>query len=228
MTRATTKEVAVMFTRKIIVNQHERVLVYRDGRFERVLVPGRHALQRRSQAVPVDMRERLVTLAPQEVLTSEGVTVRVTASLVWRVVDPVPFHEVSADPENSLYLAAQIGLREALAGLDVDTVLTSGRREVGGAVTSAAAAVGQPLGIEVVEAVLKDVLLPPDLRSAYAELVSARQRGKAQLEAARAETAALRSLANGAKLLDEHPGLARLRLVQALPHGSSVKVTLDD
>ena len=51
--------------------------------------------------------------------------------------------------------------------------------------------------------------------------MTARQRGQAKLEAARAETAALRSLANGAKLLDEHPALARQRLVQALPPGAS-------
>jgi hypothetical protein len=76
--------------------------------------------------------------------------------------------------------------------------------------------------------VVKDVILPPELRSAYAELVTSRTRGQAQLEAARAETAALRSLANGAKLLDAHPALARLRLVQALPYGSTLKVALDD
>jgi hypothetical protein len=76
--------------------------------------------------------------------------------------------------------------------------------------------------------VVKDVILPPELRSAYAELVTAKTRGQAQLEAARAETAALRSLANGAKLLDEHPALARLRLVQALPYGSTLELTVGD
>jgi hypothetical protein len=69
------------------------------------------------------------------------------------------------------------------------------------------------------------VILPPELRSAYAELATARTRGQAKLEAARAETAALRSLANGAKLLDEHPALARQRLVEALPPGARVKLT---
>ena len=75
---------------------------------------------------------------------------------------------------------------------------------------------------------VKDVILPHELRAAYAELVTTRTHGQAQLEAARAETAALRSLANGAKLLDDHPALARLRLVQALPHGSTLKVALPD
>ena len=215
-----------MFLRKIIVRSHERVLAYRDGRVERVLNPGRHRRRTRTTLVRVDVRDRIVTLAPQDVLTSDGVSLRVTAALVWSVTDPVAFREKSESPDGVVYLAAQIGLREALAGLDVDTVLTSGRRSVAENVTSTAAAAGQSVGITVREAVLKDVLLPPDLRTAYAQLVSARHRGKAQLEAARAETAALRSLANGAKLLDEHPGLAKLRLVQALPAGSSLKITL--
>ena len=75
---------------------------------------------------------------------------------------------------------------------------------------------------------MKDVILPLDLRSAYAEQVTARARGQARLEAARAETAALRSLANGAKLLDQHPALARLRLVESLPPGSTLELTTGD
>lgn len=215
-----------MVSRRITVGAHERVLAYRDGRLDRVLGPGRHGRRVRTELVRVDVRERIATLAPQEVLTSDGVSLRVTAAVVWGVTDPLAFHETSACPEGVVYLAAQLGLREALASLDVDGVLTGGRRAAAESVTVAAAAAGRSVGIGVREAVLKDVLLPAELRAAYAELVSARQRGKAQLEAARAETAALRSLANGARLLDEHPGLARLRLVQALPPGSSLRVTL--
>jgi uncharacterized membrane protein YqiK len=74
----------------------------------------------------------------------------------------------------------------------------------------------------VLAVVVKDVLLPAELRAAFAEAVVVRRRGQAQLEAARAETAAMRSLANAAKLLDEHPALARLKLVQALPPGAKV------
>ncbi|MFT4010122.1 MAG: slipin family protein [Nocardioidaceae bacterium] len=213
---------------KFTVPAYERVLAYRDGRLVRVLGPGRHRRRTRTELVRVDMRERIVTLAPQEVLASDGVSLRVTAAVVWSVADPVAFHEVSREPDAVVYLAAQLGLREALAGLDVETVLTTGRREIVAAVTSAAAMAGESVGIAVREAVLKDVMLPHEVRTAYADLVAARQRGKAQLESARAETAALRSLANGAKLLDDHPALAQLRLVQALPYGSSLRITLGE
>jgi len=43
---------------------------------------------------------------------------------------------------------------------------------------------------------------------------------------ARAETAALRALANAGKLLDAHPALAQLRLVQQIPYGSRVVLAL--
>lgn len=215
-----------MLRTKITVDQHERVLAYRDGRLERVLGPGRHQRRSRTELVRIDMRERLVGLAPQEVLTADGVSLRVTAAMVWSVSEPVAFHERSASPDAVVYLAAQLGLREALATLDVDAILTTGRREVAEAITSAAAAAGEPVGITVREALVKDVILPPELRAAYNELVSARQRGKAQLEAARAETAALRSLANSAKLLDEHPALARMRLVQAAS-GTMLSLSID-
>jgi len=52
------------------------------------------------------------------------------------------------------------------------------------------------------------------------------RRGAAQLESARAETAALRALANAGKLLDAHPALAQLRLVQQIPCGSRVVLAM--
>jgi len=210
----------------LTVDAQESVLEYRDGKLVRVLEPGRYRLRSRTKHVRVTRRERLGQTAPQDVLTADGVSLKVTAAYVWSVSDAVTFYEASGNPDAVVYLAVQVALREALAGLEVDAVLTTGRRTVAESGTSAAAAAGVEVGVAVREVVLKDVILPPELRAAYAELVSARQKGKAQLEAARAETAALRSLANGAKLLDEHPALAQLRLVQALPYGSQLKVTL--
>jgi len=134
---------------------------------------------------------------------------------------------VPPDPHGVVYLAVQVALRDALVDVPVEEAVRSVRRDLGSTLSAAARRAGEPVGLDVREVVVKDVILPADLRSAYAELVSARTRGQAQLEAARAETAALRSLANGAKLLDEHPALARLRLVQALPPGSSVQLGRD-
>lgn len=213
-----------LFRTTITVQAGERALEYVDGTCTRVLEPGRHRLARRAQVRRVLVLDRVETTAPQEVLTADGVGARVTVAVRWAVGDARRFVETAAEPLALVYLAVQVALREALADLTAEDVARRARRTVGEAVTEAARAAAEPLGVVVHGTVVKDVILPHELREAYAALASARTRGQAQLEVARAETAALRSLANGAKLLDDHPGLARLRLVQALPPGSRVEL----
>jgi regulator of protease activity HflC (stomatin/prohibitin superfamily) len=203
-------------------------LRYRHGVLEQVLPAGRHRRLRGQRLVVLDLRERLAQIAPQEVLTSDGVSIRVSAVVRWAVGDPVGFAEISDDPAATVYLAAQIALRDALASLTADEVVGRGATLPSARITAATAEVARRVGAEVVEVVVKDVIVPVELRAAAAELATARRRGEAQLEAARAETAALRSLANGAKLLDAHPALARLRLVQSAPPGTRIVLGVPD
>jgi hypothetical protein len=60
-------------------------------------------------------------------------------------------------------------------------------------------------------------------------VVAAKQQGLAALERARGESAAVRNLANAAQLVEKHPGIMRLRLLQAVESGSGnrIVVTLD-
>ena len=189
-----------------------------------MLGPGRHVVRRRAEHQLVDLRERLDLVPTQEVLTADGVTAKVSAVFRWTVADPVAFTERLRDPVGAVYLAIQLGLRDVLAGQEAEALVRAPRSRLAEGVRDQAAAPAAEVGIRLVDVVVKDVVLPGDLRAAYAELVVGRHRAQAQLEAARAETAALRSLANGAKLLDDHPSLAQLRLVQALPPGSRVEL----
>ena len=206
----------------ITVEPDQRMVHYRDGRLVGVLEPGRYRRSRRSRYVPVDIRQQLTTTSPQEVLTADGVSVKVSATVRWAVGDAAPYLQGARDPFSFVYLAIQVALREQLSGFEVAELLRSARAGVTEALTAAAVATGEPLGLAVAEVVIKDVIVPTELRNAYAELVTTKQRAQAQLEAARAETAALRSMANGAKLLDDHPSLAMLRMIQAAPYGTKI------
>lgn len=206
------------------VQPWEVLLERRDGEATVVLGPGRHVVRRRAEHQLVDLRERLDLVPTQEVLTADGVTAKVSAVFRWTVADPVAFTERLRDPVGAVYLAIQLGLRDVLAGQEAEALVRAPRSRLAEGVRDRAAASAAEVGIRLVDVVVKDVVLPGDLRAAYAELVVGRHRAQAQLEAARAETAALRSLANGAKLLDDHPSLAQLRLVQALPPGSRVEL----
>ena len=94
---------------------------------------------------------------------------------------------VTPDPHGVVYLAVQVALRDALVDVPVEEAGRSVRRDLGSTLSEAARRAGEPVGLDVREVVVKDVILPADLRSAYAELVSARTRGQAQLEAARGD-----------------------------------------
>jgi regulator of protease activity HflC (stomatin/prohibitin superfamily) len=194
---------------KITVMEWQRVLAYVDGRLDRVLEPGRHGYREgRTHLVTVDLRPRLLTVPGQEVITADGVSVRVSLTAQWRVTDPVAFTSGAEAPVQVLYADVQDAVRVAVAAVTLDAVLAD----------RSALAVTAPelgsIGIEVTEPRVRDLMLPGELRRAAMDAVVARERGKAALEEARAEAAALRSLANTARLLEEHPALLQLRTLQ--------------
>lgn len=212
--------------RTITVAPRQVAIETLDGAVHRVLPSGKHRRQRRAQYILVDLREQLLAVAPQEILTADGAQVRVSAAVRWAVADPIAFHEKAVDPMAGVYLATQVALRNALGDLEVTALAARGARLPADELTAAVAAVGLELGVRVIEVVVKDVILPVELRTAATAVLAARQHGLAQLEAARAETAALRSLANGAQLLDRHPALATLRAIQSAPPGTQLVLRL--
>jgi regulator of protease activity HflC (stomatin/prohibitin superfamily) len=77
------------------------------------------------------------------------------------------------------------------------------------------------LGVDV-----RDVMVPTELKRAFAGIVAARREGEAALERARGETAALRSLANAGRMIEDNPGLLQLRILQQLGGSSGNTIML--
>ena len=76
------------------------------------------------------------------------------------------------------------------------------------------------IGVELLDVDIRDVMLPGELKRAFAAVIAARKEGEAALERARGETAALRSLANAGRMLDDNPGLLQLRILQEVGQSS--------
>src|SRR5205085_8276047 len=81
-------------------------------------------------------------------------------------------------------------------------------------------------GLSVLALEIKDAMLPNDLKRAFSEVLKAKQEGQAALERARGESAALRSLANAARVLEGNPALMNLRLMQSLSAAQGAGNTL--
>ena len=145
---------------------------------------------------------------------NDRLNVKVTVAGRAQVTDPVAFITAVQDTHGALYLAVQVALREVVAAHTVEEIL-AGRAELGLELVAAVRGI-EEIGVAVADLGLKDVILPPDLKRAQAEVLVARAQGLAALERARGETAALRSLANAARQAEGSPALLQLRLLQLL------------
>lgn len=197
------------------INDWEKGLLYRHGRLDAVLDPG--PVRRWGAGYTlrtVDTRARVVTLPMQEIASADGAALKVTVAAHVRVVDPVAYVTGAQDAHQSLYLAIQIALRDVVTASNLDEVL-AGRGELSNRLLASLEPV-DTIGLAVDRLAIKDIILPSELKKALAEVLIARAAGSASLERARGETAALRSLANAARMAADNPALVQLRLLQQL------------
>lgn len=191
----------------------ERAVRFDRGVLAGEVGPGQHKFPRYMVLHRVDLRPRSLTPAAQDVPTADGVLVRVTVVVRWTVSSPTTFVVASARPEDELYTAVQLALRSAVV-MRAHSAVDPEREAIAAEVATAVAARAAELGISVAAVAVRDVVMPGELRrAALAELVAASE-GRAALERARGETAALRSLLNAARLAEEHPALLELRALQ--------------
>ena len=201
--------------RRVAVHQWEKGLLFRHGRLETVLDPGPHRRWGAGFTLrSVDMRPWVVVVPTQEVPTADGAPVKVTVAGRAHVTDPVAFVTAASEAEQALYLAVQVALRELVATNSVDDLLT-GRADMGDRLLAAIGGLDD-LGLAVDQLVMKDIILPGELKRAQTAVLVARANGNAALERARGETAALRSLANAARIAADNPAIIQLRLLQQL------------
>lgn len=193
-------------------------VLFVDGRYVELLSAGRYAFWRglaRAWVVEVDTREQSLDVSGQELMTHDKVTLRLNADLTFRVIDPRRCVSACNDSDQALYRAAQMALREVVGRFELDAFLADKSAlatEVHQQLISRAA----DLGIEIVLLGIRDIILPGDMKQLMNRVTEARKAAEANLISRREETAAIRSQANTAKLLDANPTLMRLRELEVL------------
>ena len=109
-----------------IVQQYEQGLVERFGRYRKTVDPGFHMIVPFiERMVKVDMREQVVDVPPQEVITRDNVVVTVDAVVYYQATDPV---KLKYNVSNFILAAtklAQTNLRNVIGDMDLDDALTS-------------------------------------------------------------------------------------------------------
>jgi regulator of protease activity HflC (stomatin/prohibitin superfamily) len=193
-------------------------VLFLDGKYVETLAPGRYAFWRDAadaRVVEVDLRETMLDVAGQELMTADKVTLRLNAGVTYRIVDARQAVSTTDDARQALYREAQLVLRAIVGARELDAFLGD-KDAVGRELREQLADRARAVGLGVVSAGIRDVILPGDMKDLLNKVMEAKKAAEANLIARREETAAIRSQANTAKVLENNPTLMRLRELEVL------------
>jgi regulator of protease activity HflC (stomatin/prohibitin superfamily) len=191
-------------------------VLFQDGNYVETLPAGRHAFWKNSaeiKLVPVDTREQILDVSGQEIMTADKVTLRLNALVTYRVVDARLSLSVADDARQALYRETQLVLRALVGARELDAFLAD--KDVSELEQGLRRRVAA-LGLEVITVGIRDVILPGEMKDLLNKVTEAKKAAEANLIVRREETAAMRSQANTAKLLQDNPTLMRLRELEVL------------
>ncbi|MBQ9746280.1 MAG: slipin family protein [Clostridia bacterium] len=198
---------------KIDVAEHRKAKLCLGNRFEKILDAGTYYFWNTPAKVDVDFidtRLTKMTVAGQEMLTADKVTLRVNFVLNYRVTDFVKALTEIDDFEEQMHVAAQLALREYVGKYKLDDILEN-KEDMSAFVLEKLKAKEDVLFVEITDAGVKDIILPGEIRDIMNTVLVAEKRAQANVITRREEVASTRSLLNTAKLMDENKTLYKLK-----------------
>jgi len=118
--------VVTLFASVKIVQQQERGIVLRLGKYKALADPGLNLVMPYIESmIKVDMRERVINVDPQKVITKDNVSVTVDAVIYYKIVDPVKAEFEVEDFGNAATTLAQTNLRNIVGDKTLDETLTA-------------------------------------------------------------------------------------------------------
>ena len=218
--------IKIVPVKRVTVYEYQKGLKYTKGRYATTLNPGQYwILPIFSSVVPVDVRPQFVTIQGQDVLSADGVTLKVSLAAEFQVADPNVAINKNANFQSSLYLTLQMAVREIVGKEKIDTLIEN-RAGFSSKLTELTTGKATEFGLKLISADIKDIMFPGEMKKAFAQVVKAQKDGQAALEKARGETAALRSLANAARMMDDNPNLLQLRALQTFADSGGNTIVL--
>jgi len=199
-----------------IMREWERGVVLRLGKFQAVrgpgiifLLPGIERMDR------LNTRVMTVDVPPQDVMTKDNVTLKVTAVVFFHMVSPREAIVHVEDWYPATYQKSQTVLRNVLGQCELDELLAE-RDRINHRWQSILDAETEQWGIKVDAVEVKQVDLPQEMQRAMAKQAEAERERRAKIIAAEGEFQASARLAEAADIMGRHPMSLQLRFLQTL------------
>jgi regulator of protease activity HflC (stomatin/prohibitin superfamily) len=199
-----------------VLNEYERAVVFRLGRLTHYRGPGViFIIPILERQVRIDLRTITLEIPPQDVITKDNVTVKVSAVLYFRVLDPSKAVTEVRDYLYATLQLAQTTLRSVGGQTDLDDLLSQ-RDKLNAKIQEIIDLQTEPWGIKVMLVELKNIDLPQDMQRAIAAQAEAERERRAKVIAAEGEFQAAQRLAEAAEIMGHSPITLQLRYLQTL------------
>jgi regulator of protease activity HflC (stomatin/prohibitin superfamily) len=199
-----------------ILPEYERGVLFRLGRFAGVRGPGLFfIIPGIDKMVKVTLRTVAFDVPPQDVITHDNVTVKVSAVIYFRVMAP---EKAIIEVENYLYATSQLSqttLRSVLGQVDLDELLAN-REKINKELQEILDRHTGPWGVKVSNVEVKNIDLPQEMQRAIARQAEAERERRAKVIHAEGELQASEKLAQAAQVLAGEPTSLQLRYLQTL------------
>lgn len=199
-----------------ILREYERGVIFRLGRLIDSKGPGLiFLIPLVDRMVKVSLRTIVLDVPPQDVITRDNVSVKVSAVVYFRVIDAA---RAIVEVENFLFATSQLSqttLRSILGQSELDELLAE-REKINKWLQEIIDAQTEPWGIKVSLVEVKHIDLPQEMQRAMAKQAEAERERRAKVIAAEGEFQASTKLAEAAKILSTDPAALQLRYLQTL------------
>lgn len=207
---------ALLFAGIRILQEYERGVIFRFGRFNGVKDAGiRWIIPGVDRLVRVSLREIVMDVPSQEVITRDNVSVKVNAVLYFRVLHP---EKAVIQVENYLYGTSQLSqttLRSVCGQAELDELLSE-RDDINRRLQEIIDQQTEPWGVKVRAVEVKQIDLPTDMQRAMAKQAEAEREKRSKVIHAEGEFQAAERLAEASRVLATQPGSIQLRYLQTL------------
>ncbi len=206
----------LLFTAIRVVQEYERGVIFRLGRFVGAKGPGLFFLiPFIDRMMKVDLRTVTLDVPSQEAITRDNVTLKVNAVVYFRVLDPGAAVIQVEDYRRATWQIAQTTLRNVIGQSELDELL-SHREKINDDLQRIIDEQTEPWGIKVSIVEVKDVELPQTMQRAMAKQAEAEREKRAKIIHAEGEFSAAKQLAEAAQVIGSQKATLQLRYLQTL------------
>jgi regulator of protease activity HflC (stomatin/prohibitin superfamily) len=199
-----------------IVNEYERGVIFRLGRFVGVRGPGFILLiPFVERMVKIDLRVVTMDVPQQECITMDTVTVKVDAVVYFRVMKPEDAVLNVEQYIRATSLLSQTTLRNVVGQSELEDLLAH-RDKINEKLQTLIDEGTEPWGVKVSMVEVRDVELPETMKRAMAAQAEAERERRAKIVHAEGEFQAAQKLADAARVIATQPAALQLRYLQTL------------